>query len=281
MAIEALTRIVHTPTMAFPVVDHGVGRPVLLLHGFPDSRFLWRHQIPVLAAAGMRILAPDLRGLGDAPKPAAVEEYHLALVAQDILAILDALHIEQVAIVGHDWGAAVAWVLAAYYPQRVERLVSLGVGCPGASGQRTIEQRERFWHFYFFQFEGIAEQWLQHDNWKLLREWTRGNGDMDRYVRDLARPGALTAALNWFRANVKPEVPNAKEDDFPLIHCPVLGVYASGDDYMTKGHLCNSHEKIVGSWRCEVLDEASHWMMLDMPQKLNAMLIEFLREGAS
>ncbi len=279
MHIQAITRTVQTHALAFPVVDYGAGQPVLLLHGFPDSRYLWRHQIPALATAGMRVIAPDLRGFGDAPKPAGVEEYRLAVVAQDMLAILDALRIEQVAIVGHDWGAAVAWHLAAYYPQRVTRLVSLGVGCPGASGQRTIEQRERFWHFYFFQFEGIAEQWLQHDDWQLLREWTRGQGDTDRYVHDLARPGALTAALNWFRANVKPKPPGAQEDDFPLIHCPVLGIWSDGDAYMTKAHVCNSHEKITGQWRCEVLAGASHWMMLDMPARLNALLVEFLGEA--
>lgn len=279
MDIEAMTQMIHTPRLAFPVADHGEGPAVLLLHGFPDSRHLWRHQIPALAAAGMRVLAPDLRGFGDAPKPLAVEEYRVSVVAQDIIAILDAIQLEQVSIVGHDWGAAVAWMLAAYHPERVERLVSLGVGCPGASGQRTIEQRERFWHFYFFQFEGIAEEWLQHNDWQLFREWTRGNGDMTRYLHDLSRPGALTAALNWFRANVKPESPHTPHDDFPLIQCPVLGVWSDGDHYMTEGHLRNSYEKVVGPWRYERLTGASHWMMLDKPNELNRLLIKFLGEG--
>jgi pimeloyl-ACP methyl ester carboxylesterase len=278
MDLEAVTRIVRMEDLAFPVVDYGQGPAVLLLHGFPDSRHLWRYQIPVLVRAGLRVIAPDLRGFGDAPKPASVEAYQVSIAAQDMIAILDALQVTQASIVGHDWGAAVAWVLAAYYPQRVERLVSLAVGCPGTSGLRTIEQRERFWYFYFFQFEGIAEEWLRHDDWKLFREWTRGDGDTERYLQDLSRPGALTAALNWYRANVKPESPTQQHPDFPTIKCPVMGIWSDGDHYLTEGHLRNSHEKVNGTWRYERIKGASHWMMLDKPEELNRLLIEFLGE---
>jgi pimeloyl-ACP methyl ester carboxylesterase len=277
MNIAELTRPVTIGNFTFPVVDHGQGPPVLLLHGFPDSRHLWRYQIPVLAEAGVRVIAPDLRGFGDAPKPEGVEHYRTAIIAQEIIGLLDVLQIDQVRLVGHDWGAALAWVLAAYYPQRVERLVALSVGCPGTSGLHTLEQRERSWYFYFFQFEGVAEETLMHNDWQLFREWTRGQGDLPRYLQDLARPGALTAGLNWYRANVKPVSPTKPQREFPRIQCPVLGVWGDGDAYLTEGHLRNSHEKIDGPWRYEQLQGASHWLMLDQPEEVNRLLVAFLR----
>ena len=278
MDLNEMTKIVQVADLSFPVVDHGQGPAVLLLHGFPDSRHLWRYQIPALLEAGLRVIAPDLRGFGDASKPEGVEAYKLPVVVEDLLAILDALAVERVSVVGHDWGAAVAWVLAAYHPELVEKLVSLSVGCPGTSGLRTIEQRERFWYFYFFQFEGIAEDWLRHHDWKLFREWTRGNGDMERYLQDLSRPGALTAGLNWYRANVKPEPPAGHRSNFPNITCPVLGIWSDGDNYLTEGHLRNSYEKIEGPWRYEKISGASHWLMLDKPEELNRLLLDFLVE---
>jgi pimeloyl-ACP methyl ester carboxylesterase len=276
MDINEVTKMVQVKDFRFPIVDYGEGPAVLLLHGFPDSRHLWRYQIPILADAGLRVLAPDLRGFGDAPKPKAVNAYKLSHVLSDLIAILDVQNLKQVRVVGHDWGAAVAWRFAAYFPQKVERLVCLSVGCPGTSGGGTIEQRERSWYVYFFQFVGITEAWLRHDNWKLVHELTRGNGDIERYLKDLARPGALTAALNWYRANAKLELPTKDRTEFPNIKCPVLGIWSDGDHYLTEKQIRTSHEKITGSWRYEKIKGASHWMMLDKPNELNRLLVEFL-----
>ena len=124
----------------------------------------------------------------------------------DLLAVLDALEVERAQVVGHDWGAGVAWALAAFVPQRVERLVVLSVGHPQAFSEPTIEQREKSWYMLLFQFADVAEEMLQRDDWRLMREWLRDNGDVERYLADLSRPGALTAALNWYRANVAPKV---------------------------------------------------------------------------
>src|SRR5277367_2636060 len=108
----------------------GVGRPVVLLHGFPDSGRLWRHQVPVLAAAGYQVIVPDLRGYGRSDKPAAVSAYRLPVVARDIAAILGDLGLSRAHVVGHDWGAALAWTIAAHQPALVDRLVVLSVGHP-------------------------------------------------------------------------------------------------------------------------------------------------------
>ena len=269
------TRTVEVPSGSFPVLDHGEGPAVVLLHGFPDSRHLWRYQVPALAEAGFRVLAPDMRGFGDAPKPEAVEAYALPNAVADVVGILEALGVEEVRLVGHDYGSAVAWLLASTRPDLVERLVALSVGAPGNPGTRTLEQRERSWYFYFFQFEGIAEAWLRHDDWQLFREFTREDGDQERYIEDLSRPGALTAALNWYRANVRPEPPD-ESGAYPSVTCPVLGVWSDGDHYLTEGHMTGSTAKVDGPWRYERITDASHWLMLDAPRELNELLVEFL-----
>ena len=107
------------------MVDFGTGPAVLLLHGFPDSRFLWRYQLPALAAAGFRVIAPDLRGFGDAPRPTAVRPYRRPFLAADVLGLLDALGVQRAHLVGHDWGAALTWRLAGSYPERFDRVVVL------------------------------------------------------------------------------------------------------------------------------------------------------------
>ncbi len=275
MDLATVTRTVKAGEHDFPVVDHGEGAAVLLLHGFPDSRHLWRHQVPALAEAGFRVLAPDLRGFGDAPKPAGVDSYALPLVIDDLAGILDALGVERVHVVGHDWGAVVAWLFVAAHPERVGSLTALTVGCPGNSGQRTIEQLEKAWYLFFFHNEGVAEEWLRRDDWSGLRMLLRGAGDLDRYIADLARPGALTAALNWYRANA-PASSLLELPDLPPVRVPVLGVSADGDAYLTEANLENSAEKVAGPWRYVRMEGVGHWLMLDRPEEFNRLLIEFL-----
>lgn len=265
--------------LSFPVFDHGEGQPVLLLHGFPDSRYLWRFQIPALADAGFRVIAPDLRGFGDASKPDKVSDYALSVIIGDVIGILDALDIESTLLVGHDWGAAVAWSLTAFYPQRIQKLIALSVGCPGTSGMQTLEQRERSWYFSFFQHEGITEAWMQHDNWKFFRDWMRGDGDYAQYIRDLSRPGALTAGLNWYRANINPSPPSDKPSSFPRIIRPVLGIWSDGDNYLTEAHVYNSYENIDADWQYRKIRGASHWFMLEKPDLLNRYMIEFFTDS--
>jgi pimeloyl-ACP methyl ester carboxylesterase len=277
--IARFSRSVDVDGLSFPVFDHGSGAAVLLLHGFPDSRFLWRNQIGPLVDVGFRVVAPDLRGFGDAPRPTAVEDYRFPLVLRDVVGILDALAIQQARVVGHDWGSALAWFLAGYHPDRVERLVALSVGAPGASGGSTIEQREKFWYVLYFQFEGVAEAGLTHDNWRLFKAFMRGEGDVDRYLPDLARPGALTAALNWYRANLRPQMPVENPPPLPSVSCPTLGIWSDRDFALTEDHMRKSFERVKGPWRYEKIEGAGHWMMLEKPAELNRLLLEFLDGG--
>ena len=144
------------------VTDEGEGPPVLLLHGFPDSSELWRRQIPALTQAGLRVIAPDLRGYGESDKPQEVEPYRVTHSVADLVAILDGLGVEKVRVAGHDWGAGVAWALTLMAPQRVERLAVLSVGHPATFARRTVEQREKSWYMLLFQFPE-AEEILRKD----------------------------------------------------------------------------------------------------------------------
>jgi len=279
MDLAAVSKTVTSNGLSFPVVDVGSGPAVLLLHGFPDSRFLWRNQVGPLVDAGFRVIAPDLRGFGDAPRPAAVEDYRMPVIARDVVGLLDALNVPQARVVGHDWGAALAWMLAFTVADRVERLAVLSVGAGGTSGSGTIEQREKSWYFLFFQFEGIAEAWLTRDDWKMFKDWTRGQGDQDRYLKDLARPGALTAGLNWYRANVRPQMPPAAAPSSPpsKVNCPVLGIWSDLDPFLTELQIAKSSERVAGPWRYEKIAGAGHWMMVDKPDEVTRLLLGFLK----
>ena len=258
------------------VLDQGEGRPVLLLHGFPDSSAVWRHQVPALVAGGFRVVAPDLRGFGESDKPGGVEEYALARSVADMLAVLDALGIERTHVVGHDWGAALAWSLAAFAPQRVERLAVLSVGHPNTFREPSVGQRERFWYQLLFQFEGVAEELLRRDDWKLFREFSRGEGDQERWLADLSRPGALTAALNVYRANATPAQELERGRPFPAVGAPTLGLWSSGDDYLLEEGMLASSAHVTGEWCYKRIDGASHWLQLDQPECVNELLLRFL-----
>lgn len=259
------------------VLDEGEGAPVLLLHGFPDSLDLWRHQVPALTGAGFRVIAPDLRGFGHSDAPEEIEAYALPVVLEDVVGILDHLEVPSVRVVGHDWGAALAWGLAALQPDRVERLVALSVGHP-ATFPGSMEQRALSWYMLFFQFPE-AEEALQRDDWRLFREAFGSGGDIDRYIDDLSRPGRLTAGLNWYRANISPEsFVSAMSSSVPAVSCPTLGVWSSGDVALTEHQMTSSAENATGPWRYERIDDASHWMPVDAPERLNELLLDFLAD---
>jgi len=258
------------------VRDEGAGTPVLLLHGFPDSSHLWRNQIPALIGTGMRAIAPDLRGFGESDRPEPVEDYAIARSVADMVAVLDALDVERAHVVGHDWGAGLAWALAAYVPARVDRLVVMSVGHPNTLRRPSIEQREKGWYQLLFQFTGVAEALIQRDDWKLFREMLGDAVDRERYIADLARPGALTAGLNWYRANATPKQELERTRPFPAVAAATMGIWSSGDNYLTEESMLGSAEHVTGPWRYERVEGAGHWLQLDAPERINELLLDFL-----
>jgi pimeloyl-ACP methyl ester carboxylesterase len=257
------------------VEEHGDGAPVLLLHGWPDSARLWRHQVPVLAASGYRVITPDLRGFGRSEQPAEVRSYGLGNVVEDVRALLDQLGVETVHVVGHDWGAAVAWLTASLHPDRVRTLTVISVPHPLAPA--TVRQYEMAWYQLFFQFYGVAEATVQHDDWAWLRMFTRGGGDLDQAIADLSRPGALTASLNWYRANLAPRMPGPALE-LPPVAAPTLAIWSAGDHYLDGERVKKSAAFVQGPWRYEEIPGASHWVPLDAPERLNELLLDWLRQ---
>jgi pimeloyl-ACP methyl ester carboxylesterase len=253
------------------------GTPVLLLHGWPDRGALWDNQVPALNDAGFRTVAPDLRGFGDSARPEGVEHYNILLLAGDALGILDHLGIAKAHVVGHDWGAALAWAIAGFMPDRVEQLAALSVAHPSAFGAAGLAQRRLSWYMLLFQFHDIAEQWLSMDDWRNLRDFGAGHLGMEQVIADVSRPGALTATLNWYRANVPPESLVAPALEFPPIAAETLGIWSSGDAYLLEEPMKQSGAFVSGGFRYERIDGASHWMQLDAPDALNRLLLSFLR----
>jgi pimeloyl-ACP methyl ester carboxylesterase len=272
-------RTIRLGELDFRVVDEGKGDPVLLLHGFPDSAELWRHQRPALVEAGHRVIAPDLRGFGDSARPPEVDAYRIETLLGDVVGVLDALSIADAHVICHDWGAALGWSLAAFLPDRVRSLAALSVGHPRSFGAAGLEQREKSWYMLLFQFEDVAEELLRRDDWKLMRDWTRHHPELARWVPMLERPGALRSALNWYRANAHPAASLAAGGDspFPSVRARTLGLWSSGDAYLTEAQMVGSAPYVEGPWRYERIEGASHWFQLDRPAHVNRLLLDFLR----
>jgi pimeloyl-ACP methyl ester carboxylesterase len=253
----------------------GEGRPVVLLHGFPDSGRLWRNQVSALADAGFQAIVPDLRGYGDSDKPDDVNAYALPFLAGDVLAVLDHVGVERAHVVGHDWGAALAWGIAALAPDRVDHLVALSVGHPSAFYNAGFAQREKSWYMLLFQFEGIAEQWLTNDDWANFRSWGH-HPDSDAVIAELDKTGALTPGLNWYRANLPPETLISPAIELPPVQASTMGIWSTGDIALLEAQMTDSAAFVTGSWRYERLDGPGHWMQLEAPDEVNALLLDFL-----
>jgi pimeloyl-ACP methyl ester carboxylesterase len=253
----------------------GQGPPVLLVHGFPDSGRLWRHQVEALNEAGFTTIVPDLRGSGASGKPLEVAEYSLLHLAGDVLAVLDHLEVGRTHVIGHDFGSALAWLLAALTPERVDHMVNLSVGHPVSFRTAGYEQLQKSWYLFFFQFDGVAERWLSDDSWANFRQWLQ-HPDADAVIEDLETNHSLTPALSWYRANISARSWVEDPVALPLIQAPTMGVWSSCDFALTEEQMTGSAEFVAGPWRYERVDGPGHWMQLESPDVVNELLLDFL-----
>jgi pimeloyl-ACP methyl ester carboxylesterase len=272
-------------------VEAGAGPLVVLLHGFPEFWYSWRHQIPALAAAGFRVRAPDLRGYNDSDKPAGVAPYRLPLLSADVAGLIRAAGVQRAAVVGHDWGGGIAWDVALRHPEVVERLAVLNAPHPLAFLRelRTPRQLLKSWYILFFQLPWLPEWALRRRDFAALdralrREPVRTGAftddDIRLYKEALARPGALTAALNYYRALFRS--PWWGRRSLPVIKAPTLLLWCERDRYLDV-RLTEGLGPWVETLRVERLPDASHWVQNDAPERVNELLIGFLRgqrEGA-
>lgn len=266
------------------MADGEENKPVcLLLHGFPEAWFGWRNQIGALAAAGFRVIAPDGRGYNLSGKPAGVPSYRLEELAADVIAIADALGKEQVNIVAHDWGAAVAWYVCMRYPQRVSRLAILNVPHPAVlmrNLRTNPRQMLRSWYMAFFQIPWLPELLLRRNNFRACaaalhntsRPGTFREEQMDQYREAWRQPGALTGMLNWYRALARFR-PSA--GDPPALTMPVSIIWGVHDRFLVST-LAEESLRYCSNGELHLLENAGHWLQHEEPEEVNRLLIDFL-----
>ncbi|GGT18262.1 alpha/beta fold hydrolase [Streptomyces purpureus] len=272
-----MTRIELTD-VTLDVQDSGSGPAVLLVHGFPDTHELWRHQVPALNAAGYRTVAPTLRGFGASGRPAGTEAYAPARSVADLLELLDRLEIETAHLVGHDWGSGMVQQLAMAAPARVASLSILSVGHLGALRDAGWEQLQKSWYMLLFQFEDLAEEWLSRDDFARFREMLGNHPDKEEIVALMREPGALTAALSVYRAGLPPQVQFGPPQPLPPLPGPVLGIWSTGDPFLTERSMTGTDKHVDGTFRYERVENAGHWLQLDAPERVNTLLLDFLAE---
>jgi pimeloyl-ACP methyl ester carboxylesterase len=264
------------------------GVPVMLLHGFPEFWYGWRKQIPALVEAGCRVIVPDQRGYNLSDKPKGVKNYKVDTLVEDIAGLIDALEYEKVNLVGHDWGAIVAWTLANKYPNRLHRLSIMNVPHPTVMRRflmRDLEQIRRSWYIFFFQLPWLPEAGMRRDNWRGAELALRGSGkihtftneDIEKYKEAWSQPGALTAMINWYRAAVQYQPPVPKER---RIKVPTLMMWGMRD-FALSHRMARPSMDYVAEGNLILFPEATHWVQHDAAEEVNHYLVDFLLDKIS
>jgi len=275
-AIELLEIPVGEDTFTVRACGPESGEIVLLLHGFPQSSWAWRHQLLALGAAGYRALAPDQRGYSPGARPSEVGRYASSALVADVLAIADDVGAFTFHLVGHDWGAAVAWQLAGRHPQRLRTLTILSVPHPRAFTEALADpggdQAARSAYFEVFRSDEAADGFLA-DRAALLRAVYAplDPADVEPYVDLLSEPGAMQAALNWYRAADVGLI-----DGLGPITTPTLFIWSTEDTALGRVGAEATGSHVEGPYRFEVLEGVSHWIAEEVPARTNELLLEHL-----
>lgn len=262
--------------LSFDVTVEGPadGRPVLLLHGFPETGRSWDTVRESLVRAGSRVIVPDQRGYSRGARPEGVAAYGMRPIVGDALGILDALGVVSADVVGHDWGANVAWCTATWHPERVRSLTAVSVPHPLAYAwafRNDPDQQERSAYIRLFWIPGKAEHVLLEDDARRLRAMLAGlpEDSIEQYVSLLSEPGALTATLNWYRAMRGHEVA-----DMPPVTVPTTYVWSTKDMAIGEAAAQKCGENVDASFRFVILDGVSHWIPEHAPDQLTAAILD-------
>lgn len=263
-------------------VEAGDGPLVVLLHGFPEFWYSWRHQLRALSDAGYRVVAPDMRGYNRSEKPSGTEAYTRPHLTGDVSELIDAFEADEAVVVGHDWGGVVSWLFAMDHPEQLSKLVILN--CPHpvamAEGMKQWRQMLRAFHMILFQLPLVPEALLRFGDYALVRRILRDDPvragafdeeEIDRYVDALSRPGALRGSLNYYRAASRHGLIKPLEK----IDREVLVIWGERDTYLGPT-LADPPENLVSNCRLERLPNASHWVQTDRPERVNELLVDFL-----
>lgn len=260
---------INTNGIRLHVVQDGPadGPLVILLHGFPEFWYGWHRQISELAKAGYWVWVPDQRGYNLSDKPQDIASYSIDTLAADVIGLIDAAGRQKAVVVGHDWGAAVAWWTAVVYPDRVERLVVLNVPHPVVMkrfASRNLEQVLRSWYIGFFQVPKLPEQLLARNNYQLLVRTLLGSScsgtftrvDLEQYKEAWSQPGALTAMINWYRALWRSPASRQKSI---RVKAPTLLIWGVRDRFLMQ-EMAPLSIDLCDNGRLLLLPNATHWV---------------------
>jgi len=280
-------RVFHINGIALHVVLAGPasGEPLIFLHGFPEFWFAWRNQIDHFVSSGYRVIIPDQRGYNLSDKPTGIASYSLDLLAKDVVAVLDSVTDSKAFVVGHDWGAAVTWYLAARYSERVNRTAILSVPHPRIFIKNLImkpAQLRRSWYLLFFQFPWLPERILRRRDWALLVRVLRdtsppgvfSDADLEKYKKSWAKKGALTAMLNWYRAALLRPSKLAVDSEASRVKVPMLLIWGRNDQFVGEG-MARESLKYCDDGHLEMFETATHWVQHEKAAEVNTLLSKF------
>lgn len=263
----------------------GQGPLVLLLHGFPEFWYSWRHQLPALAAAGFRAVAPDLRGYNRSWRPEGVRAYRFEDLVGDVIGLMDALEAPQAHVIGHDWGGALAWAAAMWHPDRIDHLTILNSPhpVPFIASLRRPPQLAKSWYMALFQVPWLPERLMCARGARGLRQALRSNlvdrsrmpdADLTHYVQALGSPAAMGAGLNWYRAMLRYDLPSVRTS-IRRIEAPTLLLWGEQDRVLGLELTLGLAEWIPHLQR-RIIPDAGHFPALDTPDQVNQALVAFL-----
>jgi pimeloyl-ACP methyl ester carboxylesterase len=262
------------------------GELVILLHGFPEGAEMWLRQIGALAKAGFLAVAPDLRGYGKTDAPEGVEQYAIGHLVDDVAALIKAFGRTEAHVAGSDWGALVAWYFASRHPEMTKTLTVLSVGHPAALAAASAEdkdQQERSRYVALFLLKEKAEQVLGEENFRRLRAMYRGGPNPDAmpksvveaFVRSISRPGRLTAALNYYRANLGGDRAWASlAPDEVKVSAPTVLLWGDQDPALGRRSAEETAAHMTGDYRLVVLEGAGHWLQFERPGEVSRAMVE-------
>ena len=289
MAIQEETwqhRDIMTNGIRMHYVTQGTGPLVVLLHGFLEFWYSWRHQIPFLAEHGYTVVAPDLRGYNDSDKPR--KGYDVPTLLRDIVGLIRGVGEEQVSIVGHDWGGALAWAFATEYPEMTRNLIIMNAPHPQAMFRelRTFKQLRKSWYIFAFQLPWLPEVLLSRNNANAIGRMLNGSALQKaafppevtaHYRKAMSKPGAMTAALNYYRQLFRhlPNLPGSSSEQEAHITAPTLVIWGEHDIALDIA-LTHGLEQWVDDLQLQYLPESGHWVQQEQPEQVNDLLLTFL-----
>ena len=284
-------QFISTNNINLHVVTDGPenGTPVILLHGFPEFNYGWKNQIPALVEAGFRVIVPDQRGYNLSDKPRGISAYDVDILAKDIVGLFDHFGIKKAKLVGHDWGAVVAWTVAINHPERLEKLAILNVPHPDVMTDFVLNnsaQRKKSWYVFFFQIPWFVEWTLGRNNYHNMARMLVGSGrkltfteqDVTVYKKAWSQKGALTGMINWYRAAMRHGLRYAFSKKSPArrVHVPTMMLWGKRDVALSS-EMAQPSIDLCDDGELTFFEKSTHWVQHDASEEVNQKLIGFMR----